>query len=317
MKLGTLAATFAAGLFAASLTATPAAAFATIYTFGDSLVDAGNVFVATGGAVPSPAQGYFNGRFNNGYDFTDYLSIKLTGAPTAPSLIGGNNYAWGGARAIGPAYGGVQVPGIQGQLGAYLAASGGIGDANGLYVLNFGGNDVFGINSGDIGALTAAQATALVISEIVGAVTTLDAIGAGSILVMGIPNTDVTGLTIEFGLQAALDAVEPTLEADLYRFSYGTFYGNLLSNPTFYGFPPVINTTTSCRAAQPVVNGQIDCTGYFSFDGIHFTTQVHRAMTADLANVLGVPEPASWGLMIAGFGMVGAAMRRRPVAMAA
>lgn len=30
------------------------------------------------------------------------------------------------------------------------------------------------------------------------------------------------------------------------------------------------------------------------------------------ATVAGVPEPATWGLMIAGFGMIGAAMRRRP-----
>jgi hypothetical protein len=31
----------------------------------------------------------------------------------------------------------------------------------------------------------------------------------------------------------------------------------------------------------------------------------------------GVPEPASWALMIAGFGLIGAALRRRPVAIKA
>jgi PEP-CTERM motif len=31
----------------------------------------------------------------------------------------------------------------------------------------------------------------------------------------------------------------------------------------------------------------------------------------------GVPEPASWALMIAGFGLVGAAMRRRKLALTA
>lgn len=36
-----------------------------------------------------------------------------------------------------------------------------------------------------------------------------------------------------------------------------------------------------------------------------------------LANVDGVPEPESWALMIAGFGLVGAAMRRRTATVAA
>ena len=299
-------------LASAALATSALAAPSNVYVFGDSFVDAGNLSLATGGAFPDPEQGYFNGRFTNGYDFTDYLQLRFAGAPTAPSLTGGNNYGWGGARAIGPAYGGLQVPGLDSQLDAYIAASGGIGDAHGLYVLNFGANDVLGIYFNDIGGLTAAQVSALVISEIVGAVTTLDAIGAGSILVMGIPFTEPVSLGIESGLQAALDAVEPTLGADLFRFSYGDFYGRLLSDPAFYGFPPVINTSTPCRAAQPVVNGRIDCTGYFYFDEVHLTTQVHRAMTADLAGVLGVPEPATWGLMIAGFFMTGTALRRRP-----
>jgi phospholipase/lecithinase/hemolysin len=134
---------------------------------------------------------------------------------------------------------------------------------------------------------------------------------------MGIPFTDPTSMAIESGVQAALDALEPTLSADLFRFSYGPFFAKLLSNPTFYGFPPVVDTTTPCNAVEPVIDGTIDCTGYLSFDGLHFTTQVHRAMTADLAGVLGVPEPSSWALMIAGFGMVGLAARRRHRTVAA
>jgi hypothetical protein len=36
----------------------------------------------------------------------------------------------------------------------------------------------------------------------------------------------------------------------------------------------------------------------------------------DIANIGAVPEPASWALMIAGFGMVGGALRRRTTATA-
>ncbi|WP_293905584.1 PEPxxWA-CTERM sorting domain-containing protein [Phenylobacterium sp.] len=37
----------------------------------------------------------------------------------------------------------------------------------------------------------------------------------------------------------------------------------------------------------------------------------------DYSNTPGVPEPASWALLILGFGLIGAAMRRRPVAVVA
>src|SRR5262245_45599060 len=46
--------------------ALPAAAepFTGVYAFGDSLSDAGNVFIATGGAIPGAP--YFAGHFSNG-----------------------------------------------------------------------------------------------------------------------------------------------------------------------------------------------------------------------------------------------------------
>ena len=41
------------------------------------------------------------------------------------------------------------------------------------------------------------------------------------------------------------------------------------------------------------------------------------AVRADAPNVTAVPEPASWAMLIAGFAIAGAAMRRRPVRAAA
>ncbi|KAB7645637.1 SGNH/GDSL hydrolase family protein [Polymorphobacter fuscus] len=282
-----------------------------VYVFGDSLVDAGNVSIATGGANPNPAQGYYQGRFTNGLNYVDYLNQRFAGANTAPSLAGGSNYAWGGARAIGPAYGGFPVPGLPQQLGSYLAASGGTADGNGLYVINFGGNDLFGIGGNDIGALTPAQAAGLLISNTVTAVQTLSAAGAGKILVTGIPVGGAAGLAIESQLQSALTAVEPTLQAELYRFSYLDFYTRFAADPTAYNFPATVDFDTPCVAANPVVNGGINCTGYFSFDGTHFTAQVQRGIARDIVQVLGVPEPANWAMLIAGFGLVGASMRQR------
>lgn len=308
---------FVAAVLAIPLMVAAPAAALNIYVFGDSLVDAGNVFVATGGAQPSAAQGYVQGRFTNGFNYVDYLSRRLGSGNTAPSLLGGNNYAWGGARAIGPAFGGFAVPGLPQQLGSYFASSGGVADSNGLYIINFGGNDLFGIGSGDIGGLTPTDAVNLLIGNTVSAVQSLSAAGAGKILVTGIPVGGAQGVAIEGLLQASLDGIEPGLDAKLYRFSYLDFYTRFQNDPTDYGFPPAVNYGSNCRADQPAVNGQIDCTGYFSFDGTHFTAQVQRGIAWDVGDILGVPEPASWMMLIAGFGLVGAAMRRRAAAMAA
>lgn len=285
--------------------------------FGDSIVDSGNVAVATGGAVPSAAQGYFQGRFSNGYHFGDYLNIKLAGVATTASLLGGDNWAWGGSRGVGNAFGGFPTPGLP-QQGADFLANGPRGATpNSLHILNFGGNDVFGLQSGDTGGLSPAQFRALYVSNMVSAVQTLDALGARNILVMGIPNANATGFGLDAQLQAALNGIEPGLtNATLYRFSYFSFYNRLLSDPASYGFTGGIITQSNCLADRPVINGRIDCTGYFSFDGTHFTTQVHRGIARDLVQVLGVPEPGTWALMIVGFGLTGQALRRRSVQLA-
>jgi phospholipase/lecithinase/hemolysin len=295
----------------AVLASTPAAAAGGLVVFGDSLVDAGNVFVATGGFTPSAAQGYYQGRFNNGLNYVDYLQIKLTGGVTAPSLIGGDNYAFGGARAVGNAFGGFPVPGLPQQLAFFQAASGGVADPDKIYVINFGGNDLFGLGSGDTGGLTPTQFTGLLISNTVSAVQTLDSMGARRILVTGIPVGGAAGIAIEGLLQSSLTAIEPGLDAKLYRFSYLDFYARFNADPTSYNFPTPVNYTTPCIAAQPVVNGKINCSGYFSFDGTHFTAHVQRGIARDIIQVLGVPEPSSWAMLIAGFGMVGAVMRQR------
>src|SRR5829696_2797601 len=100
----------------------PAAAQDSAYTsltvFGDSLVDAGNIYIATGGATPAASGGYYQGRFTNGYDYTDLLNIDLFGSPTTPSLAGGTNYAFGGARATSTS----NVPDLQEQLAMFTAS---------------------------------------------------------------------------------------------------------------------------------------------------------------------------------------------------
>ena len=75
-----------------------------MYVLGDSLSDQGNLFAATSvigpplGLPAIPADDhYFKGRFSNGEIYAGVLARKL-GVTLAPSLAGGNNFAFGGAR---------------------------------------------------------------------------------------------------------------------------------------------------------------------------------------------------------------------------
>jgi phospholipase/lecithinase/hemolysin len=303
---------------AAVITAAPAAAItapSAIYVFGDSLVDAGNVDAAVGSDKFNPrAAGYAPGRFTNGPDYTDLLSQNLYGKYLTPSLLGGTNFAFGGARIVDV---GGAVPDLARQLGAYYQASGNKVDPNALYIINDGGNDVFGLESGKLGsyATPAAYTTAL-LDTLAGTIQSLAAHGAGRILVTGIPNVDATGIPLELLVQARLDAIQPGLgSAQLLRFSYQNFFTQLTTNPAAFGVAP-FTQAGNCIGNRPVVSGNIDCTGYFSFDGTHPTAQVQAALYRSVLGATGldtVPEPASWALMIAGFGMVGTVLRRRKV----
>ena len=88
---------FAACLALLAAAAAPAHAYTAIYSFGDSLSDVGNDFSAP--AAPSPPPPYFAGRFSNGPNWLDDLAAYYGVGPLLPSLAGGTDYAFGGARS--------------------------------------------------------------------------------------------------------------------------------------------------------------------------------------------------------------------------
>ena len=304
-------------LIALGAVTTPTAAFADFHdddppftsltVFGDSLVDAGNVYAVTGGAIPSATEGYFQGRFTNGYAYTDLLSIDLFGTPTVPSALGGTNFAFGGAQANT----GTQVPDLQEQLALY-AASGQTIDPTGLYVLNFGGNDVrtalapgapAGFESDEV---FLAQAAAIYADGI----QTLSDLGAQNFLITGFPIPVELSALGDVFLTAELASLDLDLGTDLFFYSYLDFYERLLEDPTAFGLPSDLNITTSCQAAGALP----DCTGFVYFDNIHPTAAIHEAAYLDMNNLFGlattpVPEPSTWMMLLIGFGAVGCAIR--------
>ena len=75
-----------------------AAAYTSIFAFGDSLSDAGNLFSEDGGRGPVPP--YFDGHFSNGPTWVEDLSQMLGLGTMKPFLTStdGTNYAFGGAQ---------------------------------------------------------------------------------------------------------------------------------------------------------------------------------------------------------------------------
>ena len=294
-----------------------------LYIFSDSLIDSGNAFIGTGGQVADPAHGYFKGRFSNGYVWSDIVSYHLFGHVADPYLANpfvNTNYAVGGARAAGDANfplpdGSVGVvPGLPNQNLFYQAQHGPVADPNALYIISFGNNDASAIKNGDTYGLTPQQYGALFVGNIVTEATTLYAQGARQIFIGGVPNPfDPVSLSLQAALDNALDALPSPVQDALIRYSYANFFTGLIADPTAYGLPANEDFFTPCLAVRPVVGGRVDCTGYFSLDGTHPTADIHKLLAADIARAIGaaVPEPAVWLQLIAGFGIMGAVVRRR------
>ncbi len=138
--------------------------FDNLIVFGDSYCDVGNIFAATGGA--EPAAPYFNGRFSNGPIWLDHVAGFL-GLPMKASLLGGTDYAFGGAwvTAPQPIPGGF-IPSVPQQVELYLSQHGGKADPNALYVLEGGGNDILGTTSGTPNSLAYQIAVGIAQSEL-------------------------------------------------------------------------------------------------------------------------------------------------------
>ena len=299
-----------------ALATVPASAgtYDALFTFGDSLVDSGNVqaaALAVGGADPTPAaKGYHAGRFSNGNNAADYLSLALLGHVTTGALLGGTDFAFGGARATTNADG---IPDLAQQTALFGWVTGGVADPNALYFINAGGNDGFSAVFGQPGAPTPAAVAAAIVQTI----DTLAALGARHFLVDNVFDLGNTPFVKGNGLSAAGTAESKALNAaiaaslkwgplpagiDLKLFDAYGLGRSLNADPGAFGLTG-LNTTTPCiyAGAAPA------CTGYEFFDAVHPTDAIYQIFGKGLAQT--VPEPAAFALF--GLGIAGLALRRR------
>lgn len=318
----------AVAIAVAALASAPASAgpYDSFVVFGDSLSDNGNdaaaglydpTQVVTGNTyVPDAA--YAPGTFSNGLVWASDFAAML-GLPLMPSLAGGGDFAFGGARTgtPGPGPGGFPYS-LLVQANQYLAATGNHASPNGLYVIAGGGNDARD-------ALTAIAGGASIPATILSTATSfaanvgsivdlLQAAGAQHIVVWDAPNLGLAPavaaagadtVALATGLTASMNvALGARLagEPGVTTFDIFGLDTQIALHPALYGFA---NVTDACGAVAGA-----NCNQYVYWDGIHPTAATHRVI-ADAFAVAVVPEPETWVLLAGGLAALGWVSRRR------
>jgi phospholipase/lecithinase/hemolysin len=280
--------------------------YSQIISFGDSLTDVGNDYFLSGNTQPPSSLGYDNGRASNGPLWVEDLATKLGIAAPTPSLLGGTDYAYGGATASPLNTG---VPNLGQQVQSYLNTAH-TADPKALYTVLAGANDFFGNDTN----------AASVAGYVSSAVSTLLAAGAKTVLVPNLPAQGLTpygrslgptgsaalsNLDAAFNVDLAADlaslrAANPT--ASIISLDLSGLLTQLLADPGAFGI-----TNTTDEAILAVNGGQnINPNQYLFWDDVHPTAAGHMFI-ADAAFRVVVPEPT--GLTLAGIAIGGVAVR--------
>lgn len=291
--LGTL--TIAAFLSLAAMAARAASpAFSHLYIFGDSYCDAGNIFIATGGA--EPAGPYYMGRFSNGPIWVDHVAGYLGLLPVKPSLAGGTDFAFGGAEVTAAATSAAgTIPSVPQQVGLYLQSVRGKADPNALYIIEGGGDDILDATSGSPEQLGFEIAAGIAESELL-----LRRAGARHFLIPDLFNVGLLPAAagnVAFATAATnatnkslneLLAVEDFLEGvHIVRLDVFSLLNAIGTDPFHFGFADVTTPCTAIPSAadpRPPVCADPDHT--FFWDVFHPTEFGHAFFAVTVENTL-------------------------------
>jgi outer membrane lipase/esterase len=311
--------------------------FTGLVVFGDSLSDSGNnAFVfdnVLGPPLPAgslrtpvpipgpdfvPTYPYASGRYTNGPVWAELLASNL-GLAAAPSMAGGSNFAFGGAR-LGPALGSFPYSLVE-QTTMFLGQNGGRAPSGNLYVLQDGNDarDALALlaDGGDPTPLISAFG-----NNIAALLARMQAAGADHILVMNIPDLGTapavqalgpaaaaaaTGITIGFNtaLESSLSQLAASAANNIQLLDLFDLQQRIFSNPAAFGFSDL---TSACAFSVTCI---ADPAATFFWDGIHPTASVHAVIgNAALALIpLPIPLPGTGPLL--GLGLLILVLGRR------
>jgi outer membrane lipase/esterase len=314
-----------------------------LYFFGDSLTDTGNVYKATSvlnrytfGLVPlHPTEPYSAGRFTDGAVWAEHVTARLgrdnDAAPAGMSLgllgrvggSGGNNYAVGGARTDSGGVLGlldIAIPtGIFEQVDFHLSSMGGGADPEGLYFLWGGGNDIRdAARIADPGQR--AQAAVQAGINLAYSVQRLYFAGARNFVLINSPDVGLIPETIGDGLMAA--GTDASVQFNTW---FGLYANYLYSVPAFslhyfdvFSLHRELVMQYGLDAVRPCKSDPGSCSSALFFDSVHPTAWVHEVIGNRVADqVLGpsmfspaaaaaaeTPEPSTGVLAAVGTGIL-------------
>ncbi len=298
----------------------PAMAVSTgVYFFGDSLTDVGNVTAVysmvphpPGAPATIPGAPYAQGRASNGPIYADVLAAGLGAGFTAtPSVLGGNDFAYGGARTRYQVFG-APFQGILDQVATFRARPG-PADSGALYVLWGGSNNLQDIILGKTTDVNGNPIPTVgqTIGDIASAIGSLYAEGARKILVPNVPDLALVPRVREFGaaaqagahalsvgynagLASTLTALESSLTGlDIIGFDTFSNLNEVIAHQSLYGFS---DTEHRCYTGDDVgfTGGGSVCANpdeYLFWDGIHPTTALHTLIGERM--LASIPEPGT------------------------
>jgi outer membrane lipase/esterase len=318
-----------APLLIAATSLTPISANAgSLYVFGDSLADNGNITRTYG--VPSfayiegsNAQYYYDSHFSNGPTWAEDLP-GLTGL----SFTTGNDYAVGGAftgplNVNGTIYNNISneeglpypLPNFLQEISSFAAAGGhfNAGDVAGVWI---GANNYF-IAAGEAGQNPVDAQTIISnaviqdVSQTAQGVGALIGLGARTIIVQNLPPLgatpnynaegpaaiggadEISSLHDQF-LDGAMAGLHGTTGTNIIVVNEAQLFSELLANPAAYGKTNITDACvddTTCRSAPLAVQNQ-----YLFWDDVHPTAGTHQIIAeytaADLNGFRGLTQAA-------------------------
>ena len=293
---------------------TAANAFSQAFVFGDSLSDAGRLFIASGGIIPQPP---YDQRFSNGMVWVEYLQTSLGLTPTLQTNFAIAGATTGNANTVNPL-----LPGIEQQVGGFLLTNP-VVDSDALYIVFGGGNDYLGNQSTDVGAsvdnigdyiidLYNAGARNFLIPNLpdLGQLpATLSTPNSSNLSLITQSHNGLLALTLS-GLSQNLPSIEIT-SLDIF-----SLFADARNRPSEYGFTNIdkacLSTIQDGIPVQPIEVCP-NPNQYLFWDSIHPTTRSHQLIGQLALKALGVPEPSStWGLLGLGLIAAGLSLIKKP-----